>query len=56
MWKQLLKRLCQTAAILTLLIFFYGAVIGPLIRFIKRHAPDHLTRLLEEADEKAWLQ
>jgi CHAT domain-containing protein len=32
-----------------------GLVLGPAIRFQRRHSSDPATRLLEEADEKAWL-
>jgi hypothetical protein len=54
MWKKLSKRFCKTAGIFALLVFF-GVAIGPLLRFMRRHSPDPLSRLLEQADEKAWL-
>jgi hypothetical protein len=32
-----------------------GVAIGPLLRFMRRHSPNPVSRLLEQADEKAWL-
>ena len=54
MWKTLSKRLCKAAGIVALLVLC-GVAIGPLLRFMRRHSPDPLSRLLEHADEKAWL-
>jgi hypothetical protein len=54
MWTKLSKRLCKTAGIFALLVLC-GVAIGPLRRFMRRHSPDPLSRLLEQADEKAWL-
>jgi hypothetical protein len=54
MWKKLSKRLCKAAGIVALLVLC-GVAIGPLLRFMRRHSPDPLSRVLEQADEKAWL-
>jgi CHAT domain-containing protein len=54
MWKKLSKRLCKAAGIFALLVLC-GVAIGPILRFMRRHSPDPLSRLLEQANEKAWL-
>jgi len=54
MWKKLSKRLCKAAGVFALLVLCVLA-IAPLLRLMRRHSPDPLSRLLEQADEKAWL-
>jgi hypothetical protein len=54
MGKRFVKRLLQAAGIL-LVLLSCAVLVGPLLRLLRRHAPDPLTRLLELADEKAWL-
>ena len=54
MGKKLSKRLCKAAGIFVLLVLC-GVAIGPILRFMRRHSPDPLSRLLEQADEKAWI-
>jgi hypothetical protein len=54
MGKKLSKRLCKAAGIFVLLVLC-GVAIGPILRFMRRHSPDPLSRLLEQADENAWL-
>jgi len=48
------KRLLQTTGIFIVLLSC-AVLVGPLLRLLRRHSPDPLTRLLELADEKAWL-
>jgi hypothetical protein len=54
MWKKFSKRLCKAAGVFALLVLCVLA-IAPLLRLMRRHSPDPLSRLLEQADEKAWL-
>ncbi len=54
MWKKLLGRFSKAAGVLGLLVLC-GITVGPLLRFARRHSPDPLSRLLEQADESAWL-
>lgn len=54
MWKKLSKRFCKAAGIFALLVLCAVAV-APLLRFMRRHSPDPLSRLLEQANENAWL-
>ena len=54
MWKKISKRLCKAAGIVVLLVLC-GVAIGPILRFMRRHSPDPLSRVLEQADENAWL-
>ncbi|HTF71202.1 MAG TPA: hypothetical protein VK638_51900 [Edaphobacter sp.] len=53
MRKKLFKRLLQTAGIFIALLLC-AVLVGPLLRLLRRHSPDPLTRLLELADERAW--
>jgi hypothetical protein len=54
MGKRFFKKLLQTASIF-LVLLSCAVLVGPLLRLLRRHSPDPLTRLLELADEKAWL-
>jgi hypothetical protein len=54
MGKKLSKWLCKAAGIFVLLVLC-GVAIGPILRFMRRHSPDPLSRLLEQVDENAWL-
>jgi hypothetical protein len=54
MGKRFFKKLLQTAGIF-LVLLSCAVLVGPLLRLLRRHSPDPLTRLLELADEKAWL-
>jgi hypothetical protein len=54
MGKRFVKRLLQTAGIF-LVLLSCAVLVGPLLRLLRRHSPDPLTRLLELVDEKAWL-
>jgi tetratricopeptide (TPR) repeat protein len=53
MRKHFFKRLLQIAGIFIVLLSC-AVLVGPLLRLLRRHSPDPLTRVLEQADEKAW--
>ena len=53
MRKNFFKRLLQIAGIFIVLLSC-AVLVSPLLRLLRRHSPDPLTRLLEQADEKAW--